>query len=261
MKIIYGPVDSWRLGRSLGVDILCTEGRICSFDCSYCQISKVGSVTSERKVFVETEEVERQLEEALEKVGEYTDYVTLSGMGEPTLAKNLPDVVDSLYEVTDKPKAILTNGSFFSLKEVRDALHGLDYVIAELDAATDGTFKKINRPSRGIELDEILYGYMRFSEDHEGKFALEMMFTEENKDEAEEMADIAEELDVDEIQLNTPLRPCPEDPLSEEEMEKIEDEFKNINTINVYKAKRKRTKTLDDKEIIKRGRPRKGGEY
>ncbi len=262
MKRVYGPIDSWRLGASLGVDLISTEGRTCSFDCNYCQIEDLLELTVERRKFVEITEVREELVEALEKVGDHTDYITLSGVGEPTLTSNLDEGVNMLNEVSEKPKAILTNGSLFSLKEVRDALQGIDYVIAQLDAPNEKVFREINRPVDGIRFQDLLEGYEKFREEYGGRFALEMMFTERNKDLGKEMAGIADDLGVDEIQLNTPLRSSMESSLDEETMmKKIEKDFKGLkaDVRMVYREKRKGTEVLDSKEVIKRGRPVKKG--
>ncbi len=258
MKKVYGPVDSWRLDRSLGVDLIATEGRRCSFDCLYCQIQNVGEIRGERKEFVEIEELKHELERALERVGDQTDYVTLSGMGEPTLASNLEEGIDMIGEVTDKPRAILTNGSLFDLKEVREPLRSLDYVIAQLDAATDETFQRVNRPAGAISLDDIVQGYRKFSDGYEGKFALEVMFWKENVSEAEDIAELVNKTGADEVQINTPLRPGPVDPLSREELKSVRKYFEDIehlDVMDVFEGKGKKSKTLDEKEIIKRGRP------
>jgi len=61
MRFVYGPVASWRLGRSLGVDILSTNEKTCSFDCVYCQLGRTENKTADRKVYVRTEEIEREI--------------------------------------------------------------------------------------------------------------------------------------------------------------------------------------------------------
>jgi len=168
MKYIYGPIDSWRLKRSLGVDLISEEGRVCSFNCIYCQISKCQELTSKRRKFVEIKEVREELVEALELVGDKVDYLTLSGIGEPTLASNLPEAVEMLKEVSDKPKAILTNSSLLNLEEVRKPLERLDYVIASLDAVDEDSFQKVNNPVEGIHFDEIIEGLRVFGENYSG---------------------------------------------------------------------------------------------
>ncbi len=254
MRSVYGPIDSWRLKRSLGVDLISEEGRVCTFNCIYCQITRCQELTSTRKKFVEIEEVREELLTALKKVGDKVDYITLSGMGEPTLASNLSEGVDMLEEVSDKPKAILTNGSLLHVEEVRRPLKRLDYVIASLDAADEESFEKVNDPAEGISFDSTLEGLRAFGKEHPGKFAVEMMFIEENKHLVEQMAELIDEIEVDEVQLNTPLRPSVVEPLKEEELKEMESHFDGVETKMVYEAKRTDTPDLDEEEVIRRGR-------
>ena len=86
MSIIYGPVPSWRLGRSLGIDLLSTRGKTCSFDCVYCQLGRTVHFVIERKEFVPISRLVSELESVR---GVAADYATFSGVGEPTLARNL----------------------------------------------------------------------------------------------------------------------------------------------------------------------------
>jgi wyosine [tRNA(Phe)-imidazoG37] synthetase (radical SAM superfamily) len=92
MQFLYGPVASWRLGRSLGVDILSTKEKTCSFDCVYCQLGKTTNKTVDRQVYVKTDEIERELKAVADSITETTDVVTFAGMGEPTLGANLGEV-------------------------------------------------------------------------------------------------------------------------------------------------------------------------
>src|SRR5438445_7291041 len=82
---IYGPVESWRVGKSLGVDLL-LQTSICSFNCIYCQLGDIQQKTIERQIYVSTEQVARDLRQSH---WEEADIITLSGNGEPTLALNL----------------------------------------------------------------------------------------------------------------------------------------------------------------------------
>ncbi len=257
MRFIYGPIDSWRLKRSLGVDLISQEGRICSFDCIYCQIQRSQKLTSKRKEFVDIEEVRNELEEALEKVGDKTDYITFSGMGEPTLALNLDEAVEMVKDVSDKPIAVLTNGSLFHLKEVREALKKVDYVIASLDASNEMNFKTINEPDDDTDLQRIIEGYKKFGDEYGGTFAIEVMFVQQNKDSAEDIAELVKDMAADEVQLNTPLRPSIVEPLDESKLKKFEKYFQPLETKNVYEAKRTDTPNMEDVDVISRGRAKK----
>jgi wyosine [tRNA(Phe)-imidazoG37] synthetase (radical SAM superfamily) len=103
MKIVYGPVSSWRLGRSLGVDLICSQKKICSFDCIYCQLEKTEKITAQQNIFVNLHDVEKELKSALKRI--IPDVITFSGMGEPTLAKNLNEITNLIREITDIPSA------------------------------------------------------------------------------------------------------------------------------------------------------------
>jgi len=89
-KHIYGPVFSWRLGRSLGVDLLSAGKKACTFDCIYCQIGTAHPSASTRRIYVSTKAVVGEIKK-LSRV--HVDYITFSGSGEPTLAKNLGETI------------------------------------------------------------------------------------------------------------------------------------------------------------------------
>ncbi len=250
MGIIYGPVPSWRLGRSLGVDAVSTRGKTCSFDCIYCQLGRTKHPTTECRGFVDARELSAELT-TLEDVP--LDYVTFSGVAEPTLASNLRELVAVVREaLPEYPIAILTNASLIAQEEVRRDLALFDVVVAKVDAPDEALFREINRPLVTYTLAEILDGIRRFREGFEGKLALQMMFVEANRDHASRMAKIARELSPDEVQLNTPLRPCPVSPLDPEQMEEIEAEFAGLNALNVYKAERPEAIALDQSETRRR---------
>jgi len=116
-KYIYGPVPSWRLGSSLGIDPLSAKDKICSFDCIYCQIGKTTIHTKKRKVFVSAEQLIEELK-SLPPVD--IDYITFSGRGEPTLAKNLGEMIAEVKKIRKEPVAVLTNASLLYDKEVRE---------------------------------------------------------------------------------------------------------------------------------------------
>lgn len=249
MSLVYGPVPSWRLGRSLGVDPVSTQGKTCSFDCIYCQLGRTVHPTTERQVFVDPEQLSAEIE-ALEDLP--LDYVTFSGVAEPTLAANLAELVKVVRQHLSHPVAILTNSAMMPLEEMRRDLARFDVVVAKVDAPDEALFRQINRPFVDHTLEDIIEGIRRFREGFEGKLALQMMFVEANRDPARDMARIARELSPDEVQLNTPLRPCPVDPLSPEEMKEIEAEFAGLNVLNVYKAERPEVVALDESETKKR---------
>ena len=257
MSVIYGPVPSWRLGRSLGIDLISTQGKTCTFDCVYCQLGRTTAYCSERRVFVETTLLRAELD-SLRTAD--ADYITFSGVGEPTLAANLGeaiDLVDTYPVLKGIPKAVLTNTSLLSRSDVRLELARTDLVVAKLDAPDEMLFEVINRPGDDVSWTEVVESLRTFHLEFKGRLALQMMFTDANRDRATEMAALARSLDPEEVRLNTPLRPSPTPPLSEAEMAEIQVAFAGLPVVNVYTARPAAVRPLDLHEMRRR-RPAEG---
>jgi len=249
MKTVYGPVPSWRLGKSLGIDVIARE-KTCSFDCVYCQLGRTKNKTSKLQEFINVKRLEKDLGEVIKKVK--ADFITFSGMGEPTLASNLEQAVDVIRGLSNLPIAILSNSSLFSRKEVRKNLSKLDFIVAKLDVPNEKLFREINRPVKGITFDKVLDGIKTVRKEFNGKFALQTMFIDKNKNYVSELANLAREIEPDEVQIDTPLRPCPIKPLNRKKLGEIKSQFKGLNTISVYEAKRPKVKVLDIDEYLRR---------
>lgn len=205
---IYGPVDSWRLGKSLGVDLLCIDS-ICSFECVYCQLGKINQVTSERDIFVSTEKVMNDLENS---DWENSDVITFSGSGEPTLAKNLGAVIEAVKAFTGKPVIVLTNSTLLHLTEVREEISNADKIFCKLDAWTDDVLRRVDRPAKGISLKSIISGIKLLRDEYSGFLAIQTMILRTPKNfELKRFAEIVQCLNPDEVQLNIPSRPIPEE--------------------------------------------------
>jgi wyosine [tRNA(Phe)-imidazoG37] synthetase (radical SAM superfamily) len=249
-SIIYGPVSSWRLGRSLGIDLLSTKGKTCSFDCIYCQLGRTVHPEVERKEFVSLNRLAREWKKV---EGVAADYATFSGMGEPSLASNLGEAIKLVKSALKLPVAVLTNSSLILREDVRHELALTDVVVAKVDAPNEELFRKINRPIGSQTLAEILKALQLFREEYHGKLALQMMFVEANKGYAVDMAEIVKQLSPDEVQINTPLRPCGVSPLSPEEVAAIEREFSNFqNVVTVYGALKSEVMPFDLAETLRR---------
>jgi wyosine [tRNA(Phe)-imidazoG37] synthetase (radical SAM superfamily) len=255
MSIIYGPVPSWRLGRSLGIDMVSTPEKTCSFDCVYCQLGRTVHLVSERKEYVSIP----NLASEIERLGEVSaDYATFSGVAEPTIAANLGRAIKIVKSTLKLPVAVLTNSSLMPRGDVREDLSQADVVVVKIDAPNQQIFRKTNRPVSGFYLNNILQGIARFRSEFSGKLAIQMMFIEANKGCAVEMARIAERISPDEIQINTPLRPCAVKPLFPEEIDVIKQAFDRIrNVVTVYEAPKPEVAPLN-REETRRRRPAEG---
>ena len=249
-QFIYGPVSSWRIGRSLGVDIISSRKKACTFNCLYCQLGRNRALKPLKKIFVPVDKIIRELKSIPRTK---INYLTFSGMGEPTLASNLGQAINIVKTILGLPVAVLTNSSLMSRKDVCQELARADVVVAKLDAPNERLFRTINRPAAAYFLDEILQGIRRFRSEFSGKLALQMMFIEANKDVASEMAKIAERLSPDEVQLNTPLRPCAVKPLPAENMSAIREAFSGFRKVlTVYEAPRVGVAPLNLEETRRR---------
>jgi len=249
-SILYGPVSSWRLGRSLGVDLVSTKGKTCSFDCIYCQLGRTVHPLAKRRKFVTMSRLAQELE-TVRNIA--VDYVTFSGVAEPTLASNLGQAIELVKSVLGLPVAVLTNSSLMPREDVRRELSQADVVVAKMDAPNEELFRQINRPKIKSTLDEVLRAIKLFREEYRGKLALQMMFVEVNRGYAPEMARIAEELSPDEVQINTPLRPCAVKPLTPEEIAAIRQDFTGLKgVVTVYEALKPEVTPLNLKETLQR---------
>jgi wyosine [tRNA(Phe)-imidazoG37] synthetase (radical SAM superfamily) len=202
---IYGPVRSWRVGMSLGVDLLFTSS-FCSFRCIYCQLGKIEHPTLERRVYVPTERVMADLAASDWRSA---DIVTLSGSGEPTLAANLAEVIDGIHALTGKPVMVLTNSTTLGDPAVRRDLLQADKVFCKLDAPNDRLLHVIDRPVEGVTVESIVEGILAFKAEYRGYLAIQMMFMPFNQQEVAEFAALLNRIQPDEVQLNTPTRPVP----------------------------------------------------
>jgi len=158
--IVYGPVDSRRLGRSLGINLAPQERKVCSFDCVYCQYgpSVEQPVRYDPAAVPGVDAVETAVRDALDRLDREPDYLTLSGNGEPTSHPEFPAIVDRIREVAEHSGAdlaLFTNGCRLDDPAVRAAVGRIDDPFVKLDAGTPETFAAVNRPV-GIEFEELL---------------------------------------------------------------------------------------------------------
>ncbi len=203
---------SRRLGLSLGVDLL-PPTKVCSMDCLYCECGKTDRkfLTLERKEWVPTDEVKRELEVVLLSPDFEADYITFSGNGEPTLHLRFGEIARFIKELRpDLRLALLTNASTLYMDEVLKELEPFDLVSPSLDAGTEEVFKKVNHPAKGLTLGKVLEGLEKLSKNFKGEIWLETLFVKGINDtprEVERIGEIVHRLKPDRWQLNTVVRP------------------------------------------------------
>ncbi|HUF03438.1 MAG TPA: radical SAM protein [Aridibacter sp.] len=205
LSTVYGPVESWRLGRSLGIDLLFVNS-ICSFRCVYCQLGRINEHTDRRSVFVPTRQVIADLHKSDWRSA---DVVTFSGSGEPTLAGNLGEAIRAARAVTEKDIVVLTNAAHLNDEEVVADLSLADSVYCKLDASDEASFRRINRPVRSITLESVVEGIKRFRASYEGYIAIQSMYRPYNDAQFEALCGTLREIGPDEVKINTPTRAIP----------------------------------------------------
>lgn len=177
--IIFGPVHSRRLGLSLGVNLLPTASKLCSFDCIYCECGWNAEHPGARR-FNAREEVRTQLEATLRQMvtdGTPPDVITFAGNGEPTLHPEFEAVIGDTLALRDAlcPAAkvsVLSNATQIHRDSVRRALLRVDNNILKLDSAFDDTVRLMNRPAGGYTVARTVEEMKRF----EGRMILQTMF-------------------------------------------------------------------------------------
>jgi len=204
-QLVYGPVPSRRLGRSLGVDLV--PLKTCTYDCVYCQLGRTTRKTVRRQRWVDPDTVVAQVRDRLSSK---PDVIALAGSGEPTLHSHLREVIAGIDAITDVPVAVITNGSLLGRSDVRKALAGADIVLPSLDAPSEDLFRKVNRPHTSLHLDGLVDGLVSFRAGYRGEIWLEVMLLAGVTDPVAEvrgLAELAARIAPDRIQLNTVVRP------------------------------------------------------
>ena len=227
MKYLFGPVNSRRLGLSLGIDIM--PEKTCNFDCIYCEVGRTTQLTCERQEYVPTTDVLQEIDSYLADLGNkrMPDVFTVTGSGEPTLHSGIGQIIRYLKEQVGRPVAVLTNGSLMHLKEVREELAFADIVIPSLDAVTERSFQKINRPAHCVILPELIEGIKLFSREFRGQLWIEILFAKNINDTPEDISalqKVIREIAPECIHLNSVARPPVEkfaQPVSKRHLEKI----------------------------------------
>ena len=179
-QTIFGPINSRRLGISLGINLLPTNFKHCTFNCIYCECGWTEVEPDTEVNFVPAEEIIAQLEERLQELkeeGVSPNSLTLAGNGEPTVHPEFGAIVDGAIRLRDVyfPEArisVLSNASKLNDPKVLEALKKVDYNIQKIDAGTERTFQLINQAKVPITLREVVDSLKQFK----GNFVVQTLF-------------------------------------------------------------------------------------
>jgi wyosine [tRNA(Phe)-imidazoG37] synthetase (radical SAM superfamily) len=207
-KYLFGPVPSRRLGMSLGIDLV--PAKVCSLNCVYCEVGKTTELTLNRKAYIRIEEIKKELTDYFNNYPA-PDYITITGSGEPTLNIGIADIIQYIKQhMPNIPIAIITSGTLFFDKKVRDAVKGANVVLPSLDAATERVFQKINRPHNNLSISQYIHGLSDFRQEFKGKIWLEIFILPGYNDDKKELSALKKailKINPNLVQLNTLDRP------------------------------------------------------
>lgn len=234
-ETIFGPIHSRRLGTSLGINLMPNDGKICSFDCVYCEAG-YNAQGAGKNGLPTREAVKKALSrklKAMSEAGEQLDVITFSGNGEPTLHPQFKDIVTDVLMLRDRhfpnvKVSVLSNSTMLKKDTVVEALRKVDNNILKLDSAIASTLRLINQPtSNGVLPEGVIADLKRF----EGKCIVQTMFlrgTHNGKridnttdSEIEALIDAYKEIKPREVMIYTIDRKTPEEQLEKVEKEEL----------------------------------------
>lgn len=205
---LFGPVQSRRLGISLGIDLV--PSKTCSLDCVYCECGRTTDLVLERREYADSAKIIGELTHYL-STKPRLDHITFGGSGEPTLNTGTGRIVRFLKESFPQYKcALLTNGTLFYLPEVREEVLPFDIVLPSLDAVSDAVFAKVNRPHGELENNAVIKGLIEFRKSYKGLLWLEVFIVPGINDSPQELALFKKaitEINPHRVQLNSLDRP------------------------------------------------------
>jgi len=233
-NIIFGPINSRRFGMSLGID-LSPDSKQCNFDCLYCELSPAKTVD----IQTDTIEVSQIIKELQKHLNTKIDVITLTANGEPTLYPYLNELIDEIDKIKNSTKTlILTNSATLADDKVFNTLLKLDKVKLSLDAISKHVFKKIDRPHKSIETDNIVKKVTEFSKIYNGELYIEILFVRglnNTKEEIIKLNDALLDIKATRVDIGTIDRPpaYPVDGLEYKELYEISLMFDNKIPIHI----------------------------
>ena len=192
MSLVFGPVPSRRLGRSLGINNI--PPKVCSYSCVYCQVGRTSEYALQRRAFYPAEQVVSAVRERVSQLrdtGEPVDYLTFVPDGEPTLDLHLGREIEGLRGL-GIPIAVITNASLLWRPDVRSELARAEWVSVKVDAATREVWEQVQRPHRELDFERVIGGLRAFAASFPGTLASETMLVRGLNDSPEHVVRLAD---------------------------------------------------------------------
>lgn len=258
MDIIFGPVQSRRFGESLGID-LSPKTKQCNYDCLYCELKGKKAQDSMQEI-LEVEEILEAIKKGLKQFKNIQS-LTITANGEPTLYPYLYELMLRLEDIKGGVQTLLlTNGSLLWDLSVSRACLLFDKVKFSLDAISPEVFKKIDRPTKNISLEQILQGIYQFSADFSGELYAEILFVKninDNPDEIKKMARFLAPMRLKRLDISSIDRPpaYKVSPIPQEQLEIFARIFRDFKIPTFLPTRTPNTKkenlNLSQDEILK----------
>lgn len=246
-EIVFGPIHSRRLGASLGMNLLPYDGKLCSFDCIYCECGYNKDFKTKTKL-PDRENVKAALEDKLirlQKENAKIDVITFAGNGEPTLHPQFAGIIDDTIELRNRffPEAkisVLSNAMHVSKQSVFEALQKVDNNILKLDSAILSTVQLLDRPnSPSYTIEKQIDLFKKF----EGNFILQTMFVRGShngkivdnttQEEVDTWLKVVEETHPKEVMIYTIDRETPEKNLEKVSLDKLKEIAKRVEDLGI----------------------------
>ncbi|HEY3370445.1 MAG TPA: radical SAM protein [Prolixibacteraceae bacterium] len=179
-QIIFGPIKSRRLGISLGVNLLPTDSKVCSFDCIYCECGWTPRKRTQKAILPPRALVRQKMQEKLTEMisnNEFPDVITFAGNGEPTLHPEFEGIMDDTIELRNQLTphariAVLSNATMLHKPAVVRALLKVEDNIQKLDSAFEETIRLIDCPASNFKLKDVVENLKSFN----GKVIIQTLF-------------------------------------------------------------------------------------
>ncbi len=246
-NVIFGPINSRRLGVSLGVNLLPLESKLCNFDCVYCECGWTDLKSFPKIHFFSREDIKIKLKEKLEELSKNkTDLnsITFAGNGEPTMHPLFEEIIDDTIELRniyypDCKISVLSNSLMLNNPKVVTALKKIDNRIMKLDAGSETTFQLINQPLNNRNLDWVVQQLKKFN----GDLTIQTLFVKGDhngahidnttEEEINNWLEILKTLTPKEVMLYSIDRPTPEKNLEKIPKEKLMEIAKKVESIGI----------------------------
>ncbi len=234
--IVFGPIPSRRLGRSLGINNI--PPKVCTYSCIYCQLGNTDYLSLKRREFFSPEKIYDEVSEKvyqLQKHGEKIDYITFVPDGEPTLDINLGKTIERLKKLGIKI-AVISNASLIWIKEVQNDLMQADWVSLKIDSALENTWKKINRPHGILRFKKIIQGIEEFAASFKGILATETMLIKNVNDNLESIiktAELIKYINPEKAYILVPTRPPAENWVKIPDEHELNAAYQVFRTLNI----------------------------